>query len=63
MYNMLRFSFSDNSIHVAVIETTTWFRGKDVAMFLEYANTQQALIYNVDVDDTEIERDNRGQFK
>ena len=46
------FKFNNSEIQYYVVDGKPWFRGKDVATFLEYVNTKQALIAHVDDDYT-----------
>ena len=44
-------SFNRGKVQCACVSGEPWFRGKDVATVLGYANTKQAIIKNVDGDD------------
>ena len=46
-------NFSNASFHIEclVVDDTPWFKGREVATILGYANTKQAIITNVDDDD------------
>ena len=45
------FKFNNSEIKYYVVDGQPWFRGKDIAIILEYTNTEQALRVNVDNDD------------
>ena len=52
MSEIVEFKFNNNAIACVVINGNPWFRGKDIATILGYANTKQAIIKkNVDYDD------------
>ena len=46
--------YSSFKVQCVCINGDAWFRGKDVALVLGYANTKQALIKNVEDDDKMI---------
>ena len=51
MSDIVEFKFNNNAIACVVVNGNPWFRGKDIATTLGYANTKQAIIRNVDDDD------------
>ena len=48
---ILTFKFNDREMKCYVIDGQPWFRSKDVATILEYANTIKAISNNVHEDD------------
>jgi prophage antirepressor-like protein len=51
MDKIVNFSNGSFSIVCLVVSNTPWFKGREVATILGYANTKQAIINNVDDDD------------
>jgi very-short-patch-repair endonuclease len=45
------FKKGDNKVHQVSLDGTPWFKGKDVAILLGYANTNRAIMDHVDIDD------------
>ena len=54
MCETLTFQNSSFKIHQVVVDGVLWFRGKDVAKILGYANTVKAISNNVDDDDDKM---------
>ena len=52
----ITFSFQNSSIkvHQVSLDGTPWFKGKDVAGFLGYSNTKQAIKDHVENDDKRL---------
>ena len=51
MSEIVEFNFNSNTIACIVVNGNPWFKAKEVATILGYANTKQAIITNVDSDD------------
>ena len=51
MNNIQTFKFHDREMECYVIDGQPWFRSKDAATILEYANTIKAISNNVHEDD------------
>ena len=47
MSAMMKFNFNNNDITRHVVNGDPWFKAKEVASVLGYANTKQAQIKNV----------------
>ena len=48
---IITFQNTSRKVHQISLDGTPWFKGKDVAVLLGYANTRQAVTNNVDEDD------------
>ena len=44
MSEIAEFKFNNNAIARVVVDGKPWFRGKDIATIIGYANTKQAII-------------------
>ena len=51
MSEIVEFKFNNNAIACVIVDGNPWFRGKDIATQLDYANTQKAIANNVSEDD------------
>ena len=51
MSEVVEFKFNNNAIACVVINGNPWFRGKDIATLLDYADTKKAIAKNVSEDD------------
>ena len=51
MSKIINFSNAVFSIECIVASDTPWFKGKEIATILGYANTMQAIRTNIDEDD------------
>ena len=51
MSEIVEFSFNNQAITCVVVNGDPWFKAKDIATILAYANTKKAIIDNVDDDD------------
>ena len=51
MSEIVEFSFNNKPIACVVVGGDPWFRGKDIATSLGYADTKQAIAKNVSEDD------------
>ena len=51
MSEIVEFSFNNKAIACIVVNGDPWFKAKDVATILAYANTTKEIIDNVDDDD------------
>ena len=47
----MKFNFNNNAVACIIVNGNPWFKAREVATILEYANTKQAIIKNVDEDD------------
>ena len=51
MSEIVEYSFNNKTIACIVVNGDPWFKAKEVATILAYANTKKAIIDNVDDDD------------
>ena len=51
MTQLQTFKYTSLPVQCLCTDGDSWFRGKDVATILGYANTKQAIIKNVEDDD------------
>ena len=51
MNNIVNFSNAAFNLECIVVDDMPWFKGREVATILNYANTKQAIINNVSNDD------------
>ena len=51
MNKIVNFSNASFNMECMLVDDTPWFKGREVATILGYANTKQAIIHNVDDDD------------
>ena len=51
MSEIVEFSFNNKPIACVVVGGDPWFKGKDIATLLDYADTKQAIAQNVSKDD------------
>ena len=47
----MKFNFNNNAVACIIANGNPWFKAREVATILGYANTKQAIIKNVDDDD------------
>ena len=50
MAEIKKFNFNNNAITCIIVNDNPWFKAREVATILGYANTKQAIIKNVDND-------------
>ena len=51
MNTFVNTTFNNKKVNYIIVKDDPWFRGKDIATILEYADTKQALRVNVDTED------------
>ena len=51
MSEIVEFSFNNKPIACVVVGGDPWFKGKDIATLLDYADTKKAIAKNVSEDD------------
>ena len=51
MNTIVNKSFNNKKVNYIIVKDDPWFRGKDIATILEYADTKQAIRVNVDTED------------
>ncbi len=51
MSEIVEFKFNNNAIACVIVDGNPWFRGKDIATLLDYADTKKAIAKNVSEDD------------
>ncbi|MFM7987950.1 MAG: Bro-N domain-containing protein [Candidatus Fonsibacter sp.] len=51
MSEAVEFKFNNNAIACVVVNGNPWFRGKDIATLLDYADTKKAIAKHVSEDD------------
>ena len=51
MAEINKYNFNDNAVTCIIVNDNPWFKAKEVATILGYANTKQAIIKKVDDDD------------
>ena len=51
MTEIVEFSFNSKAILCIVVNGDPWFKGKDIATLLDYADTKKAIAKNVSEDD------------
>ena len=63
MSEIVEFKFNNNAIACVVVNGNPWFRGKDIATLLGYADTWQAIAKHVSEDDRNKMEDLRGVWE
>jgi prophage antirepressor-like protein len=51
VHTIVNKSFNNKKVNYIIVKDDPWFRGKDIATILEYADTKQAIRVNVDTED------------
>ena len=62
MTEIVEFSFNNKAIACIVVNGDPWFKGKDIATLLDYADTKKAIAKNVSEDDRKTMEDLMGDW-